>query len=60
MNYTVPYVMVLMRADPIRGQLVTATFQKCGSFTSWMYVENWWPPVKGMAAHVTNHVPSEQ
>jgi hypothetical protein len=23
--------------------VVTATFQKCGSFTSWMAVENWWP-----------------
>jgi hypothetical protein len=23
--------------------VVTATYQKCGSFTSWMSVENWWP-----------------
>ncbi len=23
--------------------VVTATFQKCGSFKSWMSVENWWP-----------------
>jgi hypothetical protein len=23
--------------------VVTATFQKCGTFTSWISVENWWP-----------------
>jgi hypothetical protein len=39
------YLIACIVAYDQRCQMavVTATFQKCGSFTSWMSAENWLP-----------------